>query len=298
MNKHAYLIFAENQPKLLEYQLSLLDHERVDFYIHIDKKARHCTPAQIKNWVKKSGVFFVESTAVAYGTYSQIQCQYALMRTAAKQKYTYYHFLWNGDLPLRTQLHILDFFDAHSGREFVNFYGNTFENGVRTRFHALPKAYDSGFRLFGRKAEKLNCPWSLSSRLNPEETVPTDAGFVLQAGINPCSITHNLVSLILLKESWCSRYLSKMGGVCEVFFQTILWNSMMKQSVFYHRYDDWSSATMRLLNYKDGNPYMWQKRDFDTLIRSPYLFACNVQNEDGLATEIYNHIAKKQKCNQ
>jgi len=37
MNKHAYLILVQNQPELLEYQLPLLDHERVDLYIHIDK---------------------------------------------------------------------------------------------------------------------------------------------------------------------------------------------------------------------------------------------------------------------
>ena len=35
MNKHAYLILVQNQPELLEYQLLLLDHARVDLYIHI-----------------------------------------------------------------------------------------------------------------------------------------------------------------------------------------------------------------------------------------------------------------------
>lgn len=84
------------------------------------------------------------------------------------------------------------------------------------------------FAYLDAKSEKLEYPWSLSTKLNPETKISSDAGFQLQAGINACSITHDLVSLILLKEPWCEQYLSKMGGVCELFFQTILCNSMMK----------------------------------------------------------------------
>ncbi len=137
---------------------------------------------------------------------------------------------------------------------------------MRRRFNYIKEAFDAGFRLFGRKSEKLEYPWSLSTKLNPETKISSDAGFQLQAGINACSITHDLVSLILLKEPWCEQYLSKMGGVCELFFQTILWNSMMKQNIYYHQYDNWSNATMRSIDYKQGNPYVWQKKDFDTFV--------------------------------
>ena len=37
MNKHAYLILVQNQPELLEYQLPLLDHARVDLYPYRQK---------------------------------------------------------------------------------------------------------------------------------------------------------------------------------------------------------------------------------------------------------------------
>ena len=77
--------------------------------------------------MKESKIFFINSTAVSYGSYTQIQCQFELMRQAAKQKYSYYHFLSDCDLPLRTQEHILDFFESHQGREFVNIYGKTFQ---------------------------------------------------------------------------------------------------------------------------------------------------------------------------
>ena len=88
-----------------------------------------------------------------------------------------------------------------------------------------------------------------------------------------------------------------MGGVCELFFQTILCNSMMKQNIYYHQYDNWSNATMRYIDYKQGNPYVWQKKDFDTLIRSPYLFASTVhlKVKDSVAKDIYDYVAEKQK---
>ncbi len=130
---------------------------------------------------------------------------------------------------------------------------------MRRRFNYIKEAFDAGFRLFGRKSENWNIHghWH---KAESETKISSDAGFQLQAGINACSITHDLVSLILLKEPWCEEYLSKMGGVCELFFQTILCNSMMKQNIYYHQYDNWSNATMRYIDYKQGNPYVWQKK--------------------------------------
>ena len=216
MNKHAYLILVQNQPELLEYQLPLLDHARVDLYIHIDKKAKKCRPESLKSLVKESKIFFINSTAVSYGSYTQIQCQFELMRQAAKQKYSYYHFLSDCDLPLRTQEHILDFFESHQGREFVNIYGKNFSDGMRRRFNYIKEAFDAGFRLFGRKSEKLEYPWSLSTKLNPETKISSDAGFQLQAGINAC-ITHDLVSLILLKDHGVSNIYLKWWCLRTVF---------------------------------------------------------------------------------
>ncbi len=105
------------------------------------------------------------------------------------------------DLPLRTQDHILDFFESHQGREFVNIYGKNFSDGMRRRFNYIKEAFDAGFRLFGRKSEKLEYPWSLSTKLNPETKISSDAGFQPQAGINACSITHRLSELNFIKRA-------------------------------------------------------------------------------------------------
>lgn len=37
--KHAFLITAYNEPEILKHELKMLDHAKVDIFIHIDKKA-------------------------------------------------------------------------------------------------------------------------------------------------------------------------------------------------------------------------------------------------------------------
>ena len=49
MGKHAYLIMAHNEFYILEKLLKLIDDERNDIYLHIDKKAKNFNFDKIKN---------------------------------------------------------------------------------------------------------------------------------------------------------------------------------------------------------------------------------------------------------
>ncbi len=293
MQKHAYLILVQNQPELLKYQLALLDHERCDLYIHIDKRVKIRNLQSLLSSVKRAGISVAEPMTVTYGAYSQIQRLLKLLRMATKQKYQYYHLFSDYDLPLRNQAHILNFFDQHQGKEFIYFYGKNFADGMKNRFQFLPQKYDAGFRLFGKKRVKLRFPWDLSTQLNPEATAPQGGGFDLQNGLGFGSITHDLASLLVLKEAWCEQYLSSMEGACEVFLQTILWNSQMRGKQFYRREDSPQTALMRNFRYTQGCIVPWKRNELNTLIQSPFLFACGVQTQDDLAAEIQHHIEKK-----
>ena len=52
MEKHAYLIMAHNNFDLLQKELYLLDDERNDIFIHIDKNAKNVDQAYISEKVK------------------------------------------------------------------------------------------------------------------------------------------------------------------------------------------------------------------------------------------------------
>lgn len=47
MNKHAYLIMAHGNWKILELLLKLLDFENNDIFLHIDEKAKKQMPKDI-----------------------------------------------------------------------------------------------------------------------------------------------------------------------------------------------------------------------------------------------------------
>ena len=76
--KHAYLIMAHNEPYILEKLLRLIDDERNDIYLHIDKKWKNFDFEKFKNVVRKSNIYFSDRLDVRWGTYSQIKCELVL----------------------------------------------------------------------------------------------------------------------------------------------------------------------------------------------------------------------------
>ena len=68
MKKHAYLIMAHTQPELLKCLLRLLDDERNDIYLHIDKKAEEYPLEEVASVLERSKCIFTERTDVKWGS--------------------------------------------------------------------------------------------------------------------------------------------------------------------------------------------------------------------------------------
>ena len=120
MKKHAYLIMAHTQPELLKCLLRLLDDERNDIYLHIDKKAEEYPLEEVASVLERSKCIFTERTDVKWGSYSQINCEMVLLKEAVKQEHSYYHLLSGMDLPIKRQNEIQEFFKKYDGLEFVD----------------------------------------------------------------------------------------------------------------------------------------------------------------------------------
>lgn len=56
--KHAFLIIAHNEYPVLEVLLSMLDDERNDIYLHIDKRATETVSANKKSQNAESRLLF------------------------------------------------------------------------------------------------------------------------------------------------------------------------------------------------------------------------------------------------
>mgnify|MGYP003196237755 CR=1 FL=1 len=86
MNKHAYLIIAHNQFDLLKKILTMLDDERNDFYIHIDKKVKDFDSSAFDGVLKHSNLTFCDRVNITWGDFSQIQSEMTLFKAAASAR--------------------------------------------------------------------------------------------------------------------------------------------------------------------------------------------------------------------
>lgn len=88
---HAYLIIAHNNFKQLQILINLLDDDRNDIFIHIDKKVEEL-PLLTTN---KSKLFILDKRIdVRWGNVNQIETEILLFETAVKHnQYEYYHLI-------------------------------------------------------------------------------------------------------------------------------------------------------------------------------------------------------------
>ena len=77
----------------------------------------------------------------------------------------------------------------------------------------------------------------------------------------------------------------------EIFVQTVAWNSPFKNHLF--NLNDENMGNMRLIDWKRGNPYVWDQDDLTELERSEKLFARKFSSRNAaIVHEIEKRYAK------
>lgn len=118
--KHAYLILAHNQEKLLIQLLHSLDVKENDIYLHIDKRSE-IKLENISESVHNAKVEFVNRISVEWGGYSMIEATMILLKAATKTHHIYYHLLSGVDLPLKSINQINSFYEKTLVKNLFNF---------------------------------------------------------------------------------------------------------------------------------------------------------------------------------
>lgn len=269
MKKHAYLIKAHHQFELLKKLLMLLDDERNDIYIHIGLDVTF-EKEELQKVVTRSTLYFTDRIHEQWGGYSQIQSELILFGTAWKRGYEYYHLLSGADLPLKTQDEIHTFFEMHRGKEFIYFCPKTFWEESKYKYeqyHWLQEKVGRKKQGFFCFLEKLSL--FVQRRMGVSRHV---SGMEYCLGANWVSITHELVQFILENEENIYKMFHATLCADEFFIQTLVWNSeKYKKNVFLLE-DDYY-ASLRLIDWKRGNPYIWKEKDYEELMEAPHLFA-------------------------
>lgn len=276
MNKHAYLIIAHNEFYILEKLIKLLDDERNDIFLHIDKKVKNFDFDKFKKMVKKSNLYFTKRIDVVWASSSQIQCELIMLDESTKQnKYLYYHLLSGVDLPLKNQNEIHNFFNTSRDKEFVHFSSHQPINGNtldRVKYyHYFLKNLRNKNKLISLLSEKMHTLLVKIQVLFKIDRVKRNEKKYF-FGANWFSITDDLARYVVKNKKQILKEYKFTKCADEVFLQTLVMNSNFKNKLYNKNSQDYNQI-VRAVDWKRGTPYTYKEEDYEELINSDMLFA-------------------------
>lgn len=285
--KHAYLIIAHTDFKLLENLISLLDYPDNDIFVHLDKKIDY----NIKYNPQHSNIYLVPDNKrvdVKWGEDSQIHSELALYRLAKETgKYDYYHLMSGVDMPLKTQKYIHNFFERNMGTEFIGLMQNAWRTETKLMYYHF---------FISRPTHKNIRHWLHVGIVAIQKILHLKrkrmGWSILAKGANWSSLTSDAVNYILDRELMIRKRFKHTMACDEVYKQTILINSPFAEK-FYSKTDEYKGC-LRKVDWKRGNPYVWQLKDYDELINSEMLFARKFSSKHwNLVEKISNYVNNK-----
>lgn len=223
MKKHAYLIVAHHQFGLLEQLLRLLDDERNDIFLHIDKKAKNVEWDRFAAVCRKARLIYpAKRIDVRWGTESLVRCEMLLWETAyAHGPYHYYHLLSGVDLPLHSQDEIHRRLEGESG-SFLSYSDRASMWDMRrlSRYHDVFPAWLPGYRRWNAMLARRQDNIGMDRLKDKNLTLYKGANWASldQAGVE-CLVKHRRLIKKITRFSVCAD---------EVYKQTVLLNRGVK----------------------------------------------------------------------
>lgn len=274
--KHAYLIIAHSEFSILNLLVDSLDDVRNDIFIHFDSK---CNILPILKCKYSNLYISSNSIDVRWGDYSQIKTEMLLfeyaftMQSKKGVSYQYYHLISGVDIPLKNQDYIHDFFDLHSGKEFLGFYQGDFTKELRKKvqlYHLFPNSFSKERKLnLNSFLRALFCRFQLL--INYKRNKDID----LIRGTNWASVTNDFVIYLLSKKKEIYKRFHHTFCADEVYKQTLCWNSSFRERLY--NPNDEALGCMREINWvvTDNESYLpsFSMADYKRLKDSPMLFA-------------------------
>lgn len=291
--KHAYLIMAHNEPEILNVLLSMLDDERNDLYLHIDKKSNLINVDALSvNHAKL--IILQERISLYWMDISQVKTEMLLFETAYKNgPYAYYHIVSGVDLPIKTQDYIHQFCDTHQGKEFVAFENEPHNVADMKRkiskYHILPNHYRDGNYIRFRACNAFRKMFLyVQDKLNYNRKEELE----FKKGSNWVCVTHEFVGYLLQKKEFIFKRFKYVPACDEIFLQSIIWNSPFRDKIY--KVNDGCKGYLHHIEWNRGVfPYVWKSEDFNELINSDKLFARKFSSSDlNLVYSIRKYIHK------
>ena len=286
--KHAYLIMAHNNFYILEKLIKMLDDERNDIFIHIDKKVKNFDFESFETLTKNAKVIFTKKRIdVKWGGNSQVKTEINLLETACKfnpDGYKYYHLISGVDLPIKTQDYIHDFF-KDKNESFIYY---------KDDITVFDEQRISRYRIKITNERLKNYFYILQAKLKIDRM--KNSKYEIKKGYNWASLTHDAVKVILKSKKDIYRFTAYSVCADEMYKQMVLHYYDAK----IYRDNKGKTSDLRLVDWKRGNgnnPYVFRSEDFDMVTKSDRLFArkFDVGTDRTIVDKIYEYVMKQRE---
>lgn len=289
-NEIAILILAHKNKEQL---IRLIEHLKPNFdiYMHLDKK----TPFELKSF---ENVMIYKKYKVYWGSYNQIVATLYLYSEASKKNYKRYILISGQDLPILSNLRIVDFFN-NNPFEYITYFKlpkpNWKENGGldrlrlfwENRYHKKYKIKYINIGAFFRLIRGIQKRFNLYRPLLGK----------YYGGSNWMALTCECILYILEYIRNNPKYLKRFRYTrCadEIFFQSIIINSEFRTKTLNQSlsFIDWAE--------KSANPKDLSINDAYNILSSGKLFARKFDDkkDSGIIEYVYSMIktSNEDKC--
>lgn len=275
---------AHKDPKIIEYNIKLLDCSSVDFYLHIDKKSKEDF-LFLKDIPVHSHVYFISRFNIHWGGQNQIKAELALFRNAFNKGYDYFHLISGQDILVKKLDEFLMFFELNK-QDFLKI-----EREANTKTLARVKYYHP---ISQTNLSRSRIGWGIGLILVQIQklfNINRCQQLSIYFGENWCSLTASFVSFLLKKDNdgFIKKYFYYSGNADELYKQTIykIWTDIKGQDNHTDipiRYVDWSGNR--------ESPKTLDVDDYDKVNNGKYLFARKVTSENNLPKKIFNNLTR------
>lgn len=283
--KHAYILTVNSNFQVLNTCLRLLDYESNDFYFVFDKKSFPSVEmAKTKIDVPRfATIKYLNVIEINWGGYSQVAAVLSLIQAVLDSgtDYSFIHFLQNSDLPIKSNVEILRYFEKHSGKEFVNVERKSMQWAERS----CQYRYFFSHNRFYRKSKMLKIVNIALARTQQLFGIKCNKGITFYYGSALFSITLPFAKYVFSKRREIKKIFRWSLAPDEKFLQTILMSSPFATNIAFS--DSESTFNAMLIDWhrsrQKNSPHVWTIDELDYLLSMPagFCFARKfIESED------------------
>lgn len=118
--KHAVILMAHDNFKVLKACVDILDDERFMFFLHLDKKSS-IDPKKVFENTKRSKFFILRRSNCNWGGWSYSESLLDSIENSLVMEPDFVHVLQGSDLPIKTPNEIDAFFEKHKENNFIGY---------------------------------------------------------------------------------------------------------------------------------------------------------------------------------